>query len=284
MPPRAHARRQMGAAFPELDPRRAADRGDAALRGDAASRPRSTAACACSTTSSSACPTARPCPATPPSASTTPTASRSTSPRTRCASSGRTVDVAGFDAAMAEQKRQGPRRLGRLRRGRRRGDLARRSPSASAPTEFLGYDTETAEGQVLALVVDGRRGRDAPRPASSRADRAEPDPVLRRVGRPGRRHRPPRAPTGARVAITDVRKKAGLFVHLGRVEEGTLARGAAAELAVDHDRRTAIRAQPLGDPPAARGAAPRPRRARRPARQPRRARPAALRLRPRRRR
>ena len=46
----------------------------------------------------------------------------------------------------------------------------------------------------------------------------------------------------ARVAITDVRRKAGLFVHLGTVEEGELARGAAAELAVDHDRRTAIRA------------------------------------------
>ena len=39
-----------------------------------------------------------------------------------------------------------------------------------------------------------------------------------------------------------MRKKAGLFVHQGRVEEGELVRGAAAELAVDHDRRGAIRA------------------------------------------
>ena len=46
----------------------------------------------------------------------------------------------------------------------------------------------------------------------------------------------------ARVRITDVRKKAGVFVHQGRVEEGELVRGAAAELVVDHERRRAIRA------------------------------------------
>jgi alanyl-tRNA synthetase len=45
-----------------------------------------------------------------------------------------------------------------------------------------------------------------------------------------------------RVRVSDVRKKAGLFVHLGRVEEGEIVRGAAAELVVDQERRTAIRA------------------------------------------
>ena len=55
-------------------------------------------------------------------------------------------------------------------------------------TEFLGYDTETAEGQVLALVVGGE-------PVETRGDRrrgaggAEPDALLRRAGRAGRRHR-----------------------------------------------------------------------------------------------
>jgi alanyl-tRNA synthetase len=46
----------------------------------------------------------------------------------------------------------------------------------------------------------------------------------------------------ATVTITDVRKKAGLSVHFGRVEQGELSVGAAASLTVDHDRRAAIRA------------------------------------------
>jgi alanyl-tRNA synthetase len=46
----------------------------------------------------------------------------------------------------------------------------------------------------------------------------------------------------AAATVSDVRKKAGLFVHNVLVEEGELTRGAAAELAVDRDRRTAIRA------------------------------------------
>ena len=52
--------------------------------------------------------------------------------------------------------RRGAQDLGRLRRG---GD-GRRSGSRCArrlgPTEFLGYETETAEGVVTALVKDGK--------------------------------------------------------------------------------------------------------------------------------
>ena len=55
-------------------------------------------------------------------------------------------------------------------------------------TEFLGYETETAEGVVAALVRDGKRGRD-PRQGRDRRRRAQPDAVLRRIRRPGRRHR-----------------------------------------------------------------------------------------------
>ena len=115
-------------------------------------------------------------------------------------------------------------------------DLAERL----GPTEFLGYDTEAAEGQILALLVGGH-------PVESAEVGVEVQIVLNQTpfyaesgGQVG--------DTGtlrtdkARVRVTDVRKKAGLFVHTGRVEEGTLARGAAAELAVDHDRRSAIRA------------------------------------------
>jgi alanyl-tRNA synthetase len=48
---------------------------------------------------------------------------------------------------------------------------------------------------------------------------------------------------GVRVRIAETQKKAGdLFVHLGTVEQGTLAPGMALALEVDHARRSAIRA------------------------------------------
>jgi alanyl-tRNA synthetase len=152
---------------------------------------------------------------------------------------GRGVDVGGFDGAMAAQKARA--RAAWAGSGEAADealwfDLA----DGSGPTEFLGYDTETAEGQVLAIVVGGR-------PVDAAGAGAEVQVVLNQtpfyaesggqVGDTGvlRTDR-------ARVEIGDVRRKAGLIVHLGRVAEGTLARGAAAELAVDHDRRSAIRA------------------------------------------
>ncbi|HVH02191.1 MAG TPA: alanine--tRNA ligase [Amaricoccus sp.] len=152
---------------------------------------------------------------------------------------GRGVDTAGFDAAMAEQKAKARAAWAGTGEAADEAvwfDLAERH----GPTEFLGYDTEAAEGQVLALVVGGHLVETA-------AVGVEVQVVLNQtpfyaesggqVGDTGtlRTDR-------ARVAITDVRRKAGVAVHLGRVEEGTLARGAAAELTVGHDRRTAIRA------------------------------------------
>ena len=52
--------------------------------------------------------------------------------------------------------RQGARRVGRLRRYRDRECLVSRCAKSSGASEFLGYDTETAEGVVTALVKDGK--------------------------------------------------------------------------------------------------------------------------------
>ncbi|MBP7001852.1 alanine--tRNA ligase [Amaricoccus sp.] len=152
---------------------------------------------------------------------------------------GRAVDVAGFEAAMAEQKaraRAAWAGSGEAAEGAIWLTLAERL----GPTEFLGYDTETSEGQVAALVRDG-----------AEVDAAEAGETVQivlnqtpfygesggQVGDAGTLRT-----DAAKVAITDVRKRAGLFVHEGRVESGRLVRGAAAELAVDHERRSAIRA------------------------------------------
>ncbi|MCX8500358.1 MAG: alanine--tRNA ligase, partial [Alphaproteobacteria bacterium] len=70
-------------------------------------------------------------------------------------SEGRVVDVAGFEAAMAEQKRRARKAWAGS------GEAATESlwfdlKESLGSTEFLGYDTESAAGKILALVSDGR--------------------------------------------------------------------------------------------------------------------------------
>ena len=109
-------------------------------------------------------------------------------------------------------------------------------------TEFLGYDTETAEGVVVALA-EGRRGG---RGAEGRRDRPrgpQPDAVLRRIRRPGRRyrHHAGRGRAGARRPAPR-RSSATSSCTMSLVEHGTLKVGQSLELVVDHARRSAIRA------------------------------------------
>ncbi|MBB5221463.1 alanyl-tRNA synthetase [Amaricoccus macauensis] len=151
----------------------------------------------------------------------------------------RSVDVAGFEAAMAEQKAKARAAWAGS------GEAADESiwfdmAEKFGPTEFLGYDTETAEGQVLAVVVGGQSVEKAEIGTEVQLVLNQTPFYAEQGGQVG--------DTGTlqtdkgRVTISDVRKKAGVFVHVGRVEEGEITRGAAAELSVDHERRAAIRA------------------------------------------
>jgi alanyl-tRNA synthetase len=106
--------------------------------------------------------------------------------------------------------------------------------------EFLGYDTESAEGVVGALVRDGQEV-DALKPGESGAVMLNQTPFYAesggQVGDTGIM-----TGDGVRFRVTDTQKKAGdLFVHLGTVETGTLKRGQPLALQVDHARRSAIR-------------------------------------------
>jgi len=107
-------------------------------------------------------------------------------------------------------------------------------------TEFLGYETERAEGVVAALVRDG-----AEVPALNKGESGAI--VLNQTpfyGESGGQVGDTGVMTGdgVRVRITGTQKHAGdVFVHSGTVEEGTLKPGAALALEVDHTRRSAIR-------------------------------------------
>jgi len=154
---------------------------------------------------------------------------------------GRSVDTAGFDAAMQEQRtraRAAWAGSGDAATERVWFDLRERLGA----TEFLGYSTEGAEGEVLALVVDGA--------AVQQADAVRPVAVILnqtpfyaesggQVGDAGWIT----GPDGLRVRIDGTQKKLGdLFVHLGVIEAGMLTVGVPVVAEVDHDRRSAIQA------------------------------------------
>src|ERR1700716_2729086 len=108
-------------------------------------------------------------------------------------------------------------------------------------TDFLGYETETAEGVVAALVKDGT-DVESLKAGDSGAIVLNQTPFYAesggQVGDTGLL-----TGEGVRFRVTDTQKKAGdLFVHLGTVEQGTLKPGTALLLEVDHARRTSIRA------------------------------------------
>ncbi|MBC7578672.1 MAG: alanine--tRNA ligase, partial [Tardiphaga sp.] len=108
-------------------------------------------------------------------------------------------------------------------------------------TEFLGYETETAEGVVGALVRDGAEVAEL-KAGETGAIVVNQTPFYAesggQVGDNG-----VISGDGVVFKVTDTQKRAGdLFVHLGTVEQGTLKLGAAMALNVDHDRRSSIRA------------------------------------------
>ncbi len=107
-------------------------------------------------------------------------------------------------------------------------------------TEFLGYDTEEAQGVVVALMRDGQEVPEL-MVGDTGAVILNQTPFYGesggQVGDIGTM-----SATGARFSVTDTQKKAGdLFVHFGVVEAGTLQRGQSLTLEVDHARRSAIR-------------------------------------------
>jgi len=107
-------------------------------------------------------------------------------------------------------------------------------------TEFLGYETEQAEGVVSALVRDGKE--------VAALKKGETGAVVLNqtsfYGESGGQVGDAGAliGDGVRFRVTDTQKYAGdLFAHIGTVEEGLLKAGTALALEVDPDRRGAIR-------------------------------------------
>lgn len=146
-----------------------------------------------------------------------------------------TVDIAGFDAAM-EQQRETARAAGKFGGG---VTLPAELVATLSPTVFLGYDRLQADGlSVLALLKDGR-------PVQS-ADAGDAVIVITnqtpfyaesggQVGDTG-----VLTGNGVRLAVEDTQKFAGQFHgHVGTLSEGGLKVGDVLSGQVDGERRGA---------------------------------------------
>ncbi len=153
---------------------------------------------------------------------------------------GISVDLGGFNAAMEQQKAKARESW------KGSGDAAAETVffglrETHGATEFLGYETESAEGVVIALLRDGKetaelkKGETGTVIVNQTPFYAESGGQVGDIG--------VMTADGVRFRVTDAEKKAGdLFVHVGVVEEGSLKPGLALQLDVDHARRSSIRA------------------------------------------
>ncbi len=150
------------------------------------------------------------------------------------------VDVEGFNAAMQQQRAEARKAWAGS------GEAATESiwfglKDRLGASEFLGYETEAAEGIIVALLKDGRE--------VVRLGRGETGQIIvnqtpfygesgGQMGDTGviRAH-------GLTFRVTNTQKKLGdLIVHEGVVEQGEARVNLVVELEVDHRRRRALRA------------------------------------------
>ncbi len=155
---------------------------------------------------------------------------------------GMTVDTDGFNEAMERQKAEARASWkGSGQQAEERVWFELRETLGA--TEFLGYELESAEGQIKGIVVDGK-------------------PVQRVQAAPGSteicvitNQTPFYGESGGQIGDTgtitagdavmtvmDTQKKVGdLFVHIGKLEGGSVATGDTVNLVIDAERRARIR-------------------------------------------
>ena len=150
---------------------------------------------------------------------------------------GRNVDTDGFDTAMAAQKAKARAAWSGI------GEAADASVwfdivDAAGTTDFLGYDTTNAEGQIVAIVQDGKPVDTATGAVQVIMNQT---PFYAESGGQVGDAGILRTDAGT-VTVTDTKKIEGLFIHIGTVTEGEIANGQSAQLQVDMTRRAAIEA------------------------------------------
>jgi alanyl-tRNA synthetase len=154
---------------------------------------------------------------------------------------GRSVDTDGFNSAMDQQ------RAAARKAWTGSGDAATDSvwfdlKEEIGATEFLGYETESAEGVVTALVVDGKPV-DSAEAGQAVSVIANQTPFYGESGGQMGDTGILFTAEGTEVAVEDTLKKLDdMHIHVGEVTRGTLSVGDAVEMRVDGVRRRRLRA------------------------------------------
>jgi len=152
---------------------------------------------------------------------------------------GMSVDTDGFDSAMATQKAKA--RAAWAGSGEMADDTIWFDVLDNhSATDFLGYDTEQAEGQIVAIVTEGSQVQAAALGSSLQVVLNQTPFYAESGGQIGDSGKII-TETGV-INVTNTRKTADLNIHIGVLREGTIANGQAAELQVDEGRRSSIRA------------------------------------------
>ncbi len=150
------------------------------------------------------------------------------------------VDTQAFDKAMAKQRedaRQAWKGTGEAKTDTIWFDIRERVGA----TEFLGYDTEQAEGVIKTIIAEGKEISEL-RSGAKGAIIVNQTPFYGESGGQTGDHGVIRTATGALFRVTDTQKRVGdLFIHQGVVEKGQFKAGDAVELDVDHARRSGNR-------------------------------------------
>ncbi|OJV45282.1 MAG: alanine--tRNA ligase [Alphaproteobacteria bacterium 43-37] len=154
--------------------------------------------------------------------------------------SNRSVDVSGFEEAMAKQRAES--RAHWVGSGDAKTDVVWFDIlEKCGATEFLGYELEQAEGLIVALLADGQAiekacagdkvhvvANQTPFYGESGGQMGDAGSII--VGESGQ------------IKITDTLKKLGkIHVHVGEVLKGEVAVGQSAKFSVDAQRRSSLR-------------------------------------------
>jgi alanyl-tRNA synthetase len=149
---------------------------------------------------------------------------------------GMTVDEAGFQALMEEQ---------RVRARAARGDMSEAWQGLdlgldNTPTEFTGYDKLADEGEILAMVLGGELTHEIAKGAEA-VIVLDKTPFYAEMGGQCADHGTIRKGDSV-FEVTDVQKnKGGKYLHYGQVISGGFEAGDKVETELDVERREAIR-------------------------------------------
>jgi alanyl-tRNA synthetase len=150
------------------------------------------------------------------------------------------VDVTGFTDAMSRQRAEARKAWAGS------GEAATDTQwfalqDEFGKTEFLGYDTEEAEGTVLAILKDGERVKSAKAGETVRI-LTNQTPFYGESGGQVGDHGTVASPKATGTVVDTEKKLGALHVHVVDVTKGEIAVGDSLDLQVDSERRRATRA------------------------------------------